>query len=414
MSKQPDLFGDLPLPASASLKQTGIRALKIQPQGSLSAAQQSFNKLLAQVASLTTRIELVRSTTDAHRIQYNQTLDKLYKERDTSMVRMCEWLHQRLQGQGLSKAHKRWASDIIIELSECLATDGHAQMRELHDSYSKQSFAQKREAEVRGAREELEDILGAPLGDVGDAGDYDSLMRAAAKSAQERLAADSEAAAAASATRKPRGTKSKKALQAEQEAGDAQGALRTIFRQLASALHPDRETDPTERLRKTALMSQVNAAYARRDLTSLLQLQLEVASFDPQSIAQMAEQKVRALSRLLKEQVETLGLELFQLQEQARAEFDLMPFEPVTPKVLARGLSEQGQALRQEVRYMGQNLARVKSDDAQFKDWLREQRDAHQSDDGPFLDFAQFLTIIAPPDAPRRSKAKAASAKKKR
>ena len=42
---------------------------------------------------------------------------------------------------------------------------------------------------------------------------------------------------------------------------DAKSAIRTVFRQLASALHPDREPDEQERLRKTGLMSEVNAAY---------------------------------------------------------------------------------------------------------------------------------------------------------
>lgn len=41
--------------------------------------------------------------------------------------------------------------------------------------------------------------------------------------------------------------------------------LRNVFRQLASAVHPDRESDPDERDRKTALMSEANAAYANLD-----------------------------------------------------------------------------------------------------------------------------------------------------
>jgi len=44
---------------------------------------------------------------------------------------------------------------------------------------------------------------------------------------------------------------------------DARSAIRTIFRQLASALHPDREPDAQARERKTALMSEVNAAYEK-------------------------------------------------------------------------------------------------------------------------------------------------------
>ena len=52
------------------------------------------------------------------------------------------------------------------------------------------------------------------------------------------------------------------------EQHDADTLLRRLFRQLASALHPDRETDPQARLRKTALMSEANAAYEKRDLVT--------------------------------------------------------------------------------------------------------------------------------------------------
>ncbi|MFX4717623.1 molecular chaperone DnaJ, partial [Acinetobacter baumannii] len=84
----------------------------------------------------------------------------------------------------------------------------------------------------------------------------------------------------------------------------------SIYRQLASALHPDREPDPVERERKSALMSQANAAYERGDLTALLQLQLQAAQVDEAHIAQMADDKLAALSLLLKDQVKTLEGEL--------------------------------------------------------------------------------------------------------
>ncbi|WP_341888453.1 hypothetical protein [Variovorax sp. YR752] len=46
--------------------------------------------------------------------------------------------------------------------------------------------------------------------------------------------------------------------------------MRDIFRKLASALHPDRETDAQQRKVKTALMQKANQAYAANDLLALL------------------------------------------------------------------------------------------------------------------------------------------------
>jgi hypothetical protein len=76
------------------------------------------------------------------------------------------------------------------------------------------------------------------------AGEGDEAMRAL-YAAHNEMSLEDEEKAAATAT-------------AQTE--DATGALRTIYHQLVSALHPDRETDPQEQLRKTALMKEANAA----------------------------------------------------------------------------------------------------------------------------------------------------------
>ena len=47
-------------------------------------------------------------------------------------------------------------------------------------------------------------------------------------------------------------------------------SIREVYRKLAGALHPDRESDPQERERKTALMQRVNQAYAKNNLLQLL------------------------------------------------------------------------------------------------------------------------------------------------
>ncbi len=48
----------------------------------------------------------------------------------------------------------------------------------------------------------------------------------------------------------------------EAEAQQATQSVREVYRKLASALHPDRETDERQREAKTALMQRVNQACA--------------------------------------------------------------------------------------------------------------------------------------------------------
>lgn len=52
-------------------------------------------------------------------------------------------------------------------------------------------------------------------------------------------------------------------------------SLKSIYQRLAAALHPDREQDEQEKIRKTELMQQATDAYKARDMMALLSLQLK-------------------------------------------------------------------------------------------------------------------------------------------
>jgi hypothetical protein len=162
-----------------------------------------------------------------------------------------------------------------------------------------------------------------------------------------------------------------------------------VYRQLASALHPDRETDPAEHTRKTALMSEVNAAYERRDLTTLLQLALRVEQVDAGSVARMAQEKIVALTQLLKEQVAALEQDVWRMEQRLREEFTGSPHGhlTLTAASLKRALREQQQDLQMQIAQMERELALVQND-ARLKRWLKEQKAMSESP-GPFggMDF---------------------------
>ena len=168
---------------------------------------------------------------------------------------------------------------------------------------------------------------------------------------------------------------------------DATGALRTIYRQLVSALHPDRETDHAEQVRKTALMKEANAAYEKRDLLGLLQLQLRADLVDANQMTSMAKEKLAALTTLLKDRIKVLTEELFMAEQRVMGEFNFPMFVPLSANALRRHLTESERNLREEIAIMKQDLALVQ-DDARFKRWLKEQRQAAQDHYLDPLDFA--------------------------
>ena len=367
-----------------------LGALKFS-DAQLSPAQKRFNQLLAQTETLARKIESTRQATDVHRALFASRIPPLEKERDGYMRQMALWLDGRLKKKGLSDKQKHIARDIICGLAASLAVQGDEAMQVLHDAHSTYSLADAEKAEVAGMRRTMEDVFGESLDD-GDT-PFDSmedLMRAAMEKMSAAQAAQQTAQEERDAKRKAQRKKSAAQLKKEEltatQAQDADGALRTLYRQLASALHPDREPDPQEQLRKTALMKDANAAYERRDLLALLQLQLRADLADGDKVATMAKEKLAAMTTLLKERVAVLNRELYVVEQQAVEEFGLPRFSPFSEASLKRSLVAQQQDLQADIAMMRQDLQRVQ-DDTHLKRWLKQQHELSQEEEFDPIDY---------------------------
>lgn len=383
MTHPSTLFPDDAL-ADNSAPGTGLAlsALKFST-GQLSPAQKKFNQLLAQTEKLALKIETTRNTTDTHRMLYASRIHPLKKECGELMRNMVLWLDGRLQRKGLSDKQKRIAREILCGLAAGLAMQGDKTMHTLHDTHSPHSLAEEEKSAAAGLQSVMEDIFGEDLGDVDTPFEsMDDLMRAA----MAKMQANNAEEQAAKTQRQTQRKKTAAQLKAEQQMQDADGALRTIYRQLASALHPDRETDPQEQHRKTALMKEANAAYERRDLLALLQLQMRADLADGDKVATLAQDKLTALTALLKDRVAVLTRELYALEREAIAEFELPMHSPFSEASLKRHLVTQQQDLQAQMAMMQRDLHCVQ-DDKQFKRWLREQNELAQEEEDFLDDF---------------------------
>ncbi len=383
MTRQNDLFTQAPssTPEGAASGQA-LTALKFDAT-QLSPAQKRFNLLLGQTEKLADKIAATQALTDRHRVVFCHTLPPLQKEYDDLLRKMACWLDERLKQKGLSAKLKGAAKELICSMAGSLAIDGDEAMQVLHDAHSDHSLEDQNRAATAELQSFMEGMLGEKMGD--DGSDFDNLhdlMRASAAKMQAQNDAAQEAKASKSASKRK---KTAAQTRAEQQTLDADGALRTIYRQLASALHPDRETDPDEHIRKTALMKDANAAYERRDLLALLQLQLKAELVDNHKISNLAKEKLAALTNLLKERVVVLTHELYRIEHQAIAEFDLPMYAPFSAASLKRQLASQQQQLEGDIEAMKNDLAKV-PDDRYFKHWLREQHELRHDEFDP-LDF---------------------------
>lgn len=362
---------------AATGQNTAVTALQMNGSA-LSPVQKRFNQLLAQTETLARKIEAFTLLSDQYRKDYASTLTPLENEKQDLMQQMVLWLDERLQRRGLTNTQKVTATDILCDLSSYLAIKGDQAMRTLHDAYSDKSLVDIYKEETADLQSFMEAMMGQKL-DV-QAESPEDLLRAG----MAQFVAQAEAEHDQQTQRQAKRKKTAAQLKSEVQEQDANSALRTIYRQLASALHPDRETDPQEQLRKTALMKEANTAYEQRNLLALLHLQLKADLVDQNQIANMAQDKLTALTALLKDRVAVLQTDLNMLQSKICMEFELPPYLTPSAASLKKYLAKSERKLRNTITTMRSDLQGVK-DDAWFKRWLRDQRASFQPDDNPFF-----------------------------
>ena len=385
MPHQTDLFsGDAPHDSASSSpgkKASGpgnaLTALKFV-DGKLSPEQLRFNKLLAKTETLARRIEDIRQLADAHRPLHASSLRPLGDARNALMREMALWLDARLQRKGLSARQKDMVAEMICALAIGPAMAGDEAMQQLHEAHGHQSLAEEEKRMVDDMQQFMHGMFGTKVGDGQEFTSMEEMLRATLAQAQ----AHDEAQKQARASRQEKRKKTARQLQQEQQTQEADGALRTIYRQLVSALHPDRESDPHEQQRKTGLMKEVNAAYERRDLLALLQLQLRADLADGEQIAHLARGKIASLTLLLKERATLLERELQEIEAHAMAEFEMPFYATLSAAGLHQQLLAQKRQLEDEIAMMKDDLQLVQ-DDTQFKRWLRDQHKMNQNQHAP-------------------------------
>ena len=370
-----DLFSDSPGAAPPAAQ--GVVALKIHAGAErLSAAQKRFNSLMASIEKTRAEIESMGRVRDARRPAHVAERSRLEAEAQALQMEMLGLLDQRLQAKGLTATQKRQTREILLSLYDQLAGQlGDAELAALAPLIARYrsaddlaALAEDEALAMEEAKAMFADMFGKELPADETLETPEDLMAALARQMQREQEAD----AARRETRKAKRKPSARALAAEQQQQDAQSALRTIYRQLAASLHPDREPDAAERERKTALMSEVNAAYERRDLTALLRMQLQIAQVDASQLAALADDKLKAMNRLLEEQKQALLQDRRRLAYELEVEFGLPQYTAWSERALLRAMHDQLEELRSLGEWMRTDL-RVVQDEASFKSWLKEQ-----------------------------------------
>ena len=345
----------------------------------LSGAAQAYQRELARVGRIRAQLEALDHLGPAHQLEAARRLGPLTQRRRELQRQLVLALDGWLERAevGLSAAQRSTLRDTLCRRAEALAEDGDAGMAMVHDRRSPISLAQKRQARADEWRRRLDEALGGSSTPPQSDDDPDALLRAAVERLQTERAAQSQRRQARRQAREARAsarTPSSAQLTAVQLQQDAETTLRRLYRQLASLLHPDRETDPQAQQRKNALMSAANAAYDRKDLLTLMALQQQAEEVAPDDLARVPEKRLQALTLLLRQQAAELERARQAAQQRWEQQLQLPPGASLSAPALQALLTQGEHALQTELTGLEDDL-RAMRDLAALKPWLNRQRE---------------------------------------
>ncbi len=288
-------------------------------------SQKEFNRLVQKIETLEKSI-----------VEYRETMAKLQQRAATELAPLRkQYFEQRAQlVYRLDRAHqssfyKKKEKEKLAYLIQSIAFElievgDMDELKPIYDKYSQEGSydAINEEAKLEEAERlrDLFSVLGVDLGEDFDMNDPEKIQeRLHQKMAEQSEDFEKRYQSDQQRTQRPKTQKQlDREAKKELEIRNSTKAVRTIYLDLVKAFHPDRETEETEKERKTEIMQRVTEAYEKNDLMALLRLQLEFERIDQSHIESLAETHLKYYNRILREQSKELEEEYEELQMQAQ------------------------------------------------------------------------------------------------
>jgi hypothetical protein len=350
--------------------------LRIAPQptlAKLSKGQLTFNKLIKEIQANRVRL----ATWQEFMLQFRQRVaaehEPLLRKFHMLQAKMVRAFDHALDRGGLTRAERDALQDVICKMAEHLVIDtDDDELKAIYNKHSGSDFDAEGAAAIDSMKSVVQEMYGL---DPADIADFDSLEDILAH-VQDQVDAERQQRTKAKEThRASRKTAKQRAGEEKQILDAAQTCLsiREVYRKLVSALHPDREHDAAERMRKTGLMQRVNEAYAKKDLLQLLELQLELEQIDATTMANLSDTRLKHFNNILTAQLAELKQEIAFLELPLRREFNFHPTRSIKPEAVMASLTRNIRELKRRIKIIEADL-RMPRNIAALKQWIKEYK----------------------------------------
>ena len=347
----------------------------------LSKAQREFNRLTKRIAQAEKDVEAYRAaaTLMRQRVQNEyRPLQARHNAARADLVRQLDHAHDHYK---LTKGERHKIVDMIGSACYDLLERGHPELQPIMDKHAPPLTAQEEAEADKEISEAMKELFSEQLGidfdpavDVSTQAKFQAYVAQQMAEQQDRHAQEEAQATERRAKRKKSPKQQAAEDQRQAEEKNITKSVRALYMDLVKALHPDREPDEAEKLRKTELLKQVTTAYQANELLTLLRLQLELQRIDQSHLENLAEDQLRYYNKLLKEQARELDEALYQEQMDWSGFTDKPYFFTSTPDAMEYDYKSQFQLLNLKIRSLEAEVLAFGHDPAALKMFLKTYR----------------------------------------
>lgn len=335
----------------------------------LTKIQKQFNNLTKKIEKQRETLKILQDTFP----KANQRIQKeLYPINEKYLKLRMEMVHlfdQHYQNSALKKPEKKKLSLLIQNhCSQIFESTNDADLVEVYNRYAEVSYEEEIQLQIEEEKEMTKDFFETMFGVEIDLDKLDEDPEVFQSYLEEQLRAQEEAEEAREQKRKEakaKKPKTEKQLEREAKIEAAQKnmskSVKEVYAALVKAFHPDREMDETEKLRKTAIMQEVTAAYEKNDLLTLLQLQLQFEQIDEAHLSQIAEEQLKYYIRVLEKQSQQIRQELFEAENDLRSLLTVPMYITITPQVVDGHINKDIKSIKKGIKDISEELKLLQS-----------------------------------------------------
>lgn len=319
----------------------------------LSAVQKKFDQLGKKIERQKAQLQEWKDTAELAQQQVHGKLIPLSEQLVIYRATLIEQLHDASLAYKFTTHEMDKLDQLILNLCDLCLNRNLAQAQEqrikhIFEVHAGSSFDDIN-AELEAKEQVLKQQISAGLGLTDDMEGIDSEdPESLFEHFRQQQEAKQHKQQHASKSHKKTAKQLEKEQKQQQADALASKSLKQIYQRLIAHLHPDREQDEQEKIKKTGLMQQVSDAYQAQDLIGLIGLQIQLGQQNQASLAQLADEQLHLYNLNLTKHSQQLEQDIEQYRDML---YDLCRFDyfdTVTPKTAIKKLKQDRQFIEQQ------------------------------------------------------------------